>query len=1392
MLIMKLNSNTKIILFLLIIFSSIGVNAQFKQSGIIKLDNQGYEIKKTWHLPKINCLLINLEKGYFEGKIELVDIDNGKVIFSHPSGFYYKSYNKEYDYEMNEYASINDIHGVEVDAKLSEILVRTNERSFLFSISGDSLLSTKSYKPLKSDDEQYDYDLDINVKFDKKLKAYTLDGGNRIFVENTKKKEIFGISKDPYAGYKMLSFSPDGSLLVAFYGNYSDIVGIVTIDPIGGELIDHSEFEFTEQPELYWLANESFFCVSKGSNELIFYTWSSSQEVESEFSTIVQNGHLSAILDIDIQKDRNLIASLDEQGKVIIWDIKTGLLISSFSPKEKPTNVEFLDESKLIVSGLSSATVYNYFDAKIISHHKVEYAVVDPDNKDVIYGRMNTSKSYGYDYKIVKYSIADQKIIDVLPNLNSDNNNIWEFMAMPNENGLLWLDWQSNLYLQSGNSKWKKLADAEFLGGERFDSYTVSPDDRYLALGGRSGNLVIYEIGTWDVVGNFQTNKGWLKALSFNHDCNSIISSSQFGEITVWDWRNKKSEYVFTHEDIIPNWLLRNVTYNSSYNNIKALDISSEYLVSASDRSTLKIWDGKSYELLKTLESQTIPISDTEFNGDDIFVSSALDYALGSADIFPDTLIRSFSFVSKIQIDTISQHYNWVNNLGLSHDGKWMVSSDNNNAIAVRNLITKDTVISWFRYDGLIDDIQISPDGNYIAWTEGPSEQVIYILRNGDSESTKQIKNKDLNKAIHLTNSNLYYSIKDKYYSYSLHKNKSKVIFDAKESDESHLLYSLQYDSLRDNLMFSDGTSFYVVSLVDDSVIYDSYTSSHNPDFLTFMPESNTAITASGKLSMSGNSVMAHDLNGIKKKWINKDFKSPISSIKANDDSLVMVSCKNGEVIFLNANTGQKIATMVFAKNTKDFIIFTPDQYYYSSKKGTKLVGYLYGEKILTFEQLDLQFNRPDIVLSRIGLTDNQVIENFILARNKRLKKMGFNENDLASDVEFPVIEIRNKNQIPLQTNSSEILLELKMSSDQSDLDRLNIWVNDVPINGVNGIDFGNLNKKEILRKLNIPLSAGPNKIQVSCHNALGVESFRETFMIEYKPLQQLDPDLYIVVLSVSNYHQNEYNLKYAVKDGRDLVSLYAEKQVNNYKHIHVDTLFNSDATLYNVLAIKQKLQKSKVDDHVILYVSGHGLLDDNLDFYFASHDMDFSDPALRGISYETLEDLLDSIPARKKLFMMDACHSGEVDKEELVEDITPDDLLAQNNKDKKNGLKTYSYRGAKATTSSNTSNKLGLQNSFELMQELFTNLNRGSGAMVISAAGGDSYALESQEWNNGVFTYAVINGLKNNKADADSDGEVSVSELRSYVIEQVQELTNGRQKPTSRQENIEFDFRVW
>ena len=159
---------------------------------------------------------------------------------------------------------------------------------------------------------------------------------------------------------------------------------------------------------------------------------------------------------------------------------------------------------------------------------------------------------------------------------------------------------------------------------------------------------------------------------------------------------------------------------------------------------------------------------------------------------------------------------------------------------------------------------------------------------------------------------------------------------------------------------------------------------------------------------------------------------------------------------------------------------------------------------------------------------------------------------------------------------------------------------------------------------------------------------------------------------------------------------------------------------------------------------------------------------------------LLEGLACRKRLLFLDTCHSGELDDT----DQGVKRALA-NMQD--NQITTSFTKGAYVIQDENVE----VYNSFELMKDLFAELNT-AGIVVTSASSGLGYAIENDEWQNGVFTYSIIRGLKEFKADKDKNRIISISELRDYVINQVFVLTKGRQKPTSRQENIEFDFRVW
>ncbi|MBK8606470.1 MAG: caspase family protein [Chitinophagaceae bacterium] len=467
--------------------------------------------------------------------------------------------------------------------------------------------------------------------------------------------------------------------------------------------------------------------------------------------------------------------------------------------------------------------------------------------------------------------------------------------------------------------------------------------------------------------------------------------------------------------------------------------------------------------------------------------------------------------------------------------------------------------------------------------------------------------------------------------------------------------------------------------------------------------------------------------------------------------------------------TGKEKYKIIFI-DTADWIIVSPQGYYQCTPAAAKLLHYVTKEyKIITFEQLDIKYNRPDKVLEAMENKDSILIKSYKKAYEKRIKKMSIDTLAFRSGYGVPEFDFVNRDNIAYEQKKSTLTLHIKGVDSIYKLDRFNVWVNETPIFGQRGISIRKKNKNDFDTTITIKLSQGENRIETSITNVNGTESYRMPLTVNYSPAVKQKESIRFIGIGIDQFADNQYNLKYSAKDIRDLSKKLKEKYKDD---IIIDTLFNANVTVSNVKGLKQKLQQTSVNDKVIISYSGHGLLSKDYDYYLSTYNVNFQMPEENGLAYDELENLLDSIPARKKLMLIDACHSGEVDKEEGIAMNKIADSL---------GLSKGIILGDSIEQNQN----LGLKNSFELMQSLFVNVGKSTGATIISAAAGNQFALERGDLKNGVFTYSLLEAMEKNVT-------MKISELKKIVGERVEQLTNGMQKPTSRNETIAVDWSLW
>lgn len=491
-----------------------------------------------------------------------------------------------------------------------------------------------------------------------------------------------------------------------------------------------------------------------------------------------------------------------------------------------------------------------------------------------------------------------------------------------------------------------------------------------------------------------------------------------------------------------------------------------------------------------------------------------------------------------------------------------------------------------------------------------------------------------------------------------------------------------------------------------------------------------------------------------------------VSSLSFTPDSRFLVSGSvDGALRLWRTSDYAEVASLV-AVDDGDFLITTPDLYYMASRGALSAVALKQGGDTYAFEQFDAHLNRPDIVLERLGYASPATLELMRAAVKRRFSRLKVSP-DVTVDVlltavpELAVTRLGDSSSVTTAAVAT-FAVESKTARPQR---ALNVWVNDVPLQSTRGQVISGLAYRG---EVQVSLSFGRNRIQFSVVDERGVESKRRTFNVQRTGGAKRTT--YFVGIGVSDYDDDTYDLEFAAKDASNLGALFR-------KSGKVLTLLDKEATKEGLTKVRNFIQEASEDDMVVIFVAGHGLVSSDLEYYFATRDVDFAKPEARGLRYDDLEGLFDGLRARQRLLLMDTCHSGEIDKPEVMLADASNALPAGTK------VRAVATRGLKAKGTASAS---GVD---ALLSQLFSDVRKGVGAVAIASSGGTEFAIESSELKNGVFTYAWREALDQLKADRNHDGQVQVSEARDYVFARVRELTHGQQNPTTRRDVISNDF---
>lgn len=1027
--------------------------------------------------------------------------------------------------------------------------------------------------------------------------------------------------------------------------------------------------------------------------------------------TVIQKGHELTVLSVTTSPDSNLVATGSRDKSAKLWELSTGREVRSFLGHEGSINcIDFTSDGKWMItsSGDKTARIWEVSSGK----------------------------------EVFKTPEAEKILTAVAI---SPDDKFFAVGGYPNE-AQIW-DWKTKALLK----EIKVNADQGLGYGVNF---SFSPNGKMLAIGEDNHTVNVYSTDSWEPKFTFNKKDSWCGGcatwVDFGKDSKTLLMASNDGPLKKYD---------LTTGELA-------TTYHQKMEDLVSIDVSpDDSKVVAATKDSIMIWEYKTgNEFIRIKHDIKAKINDATFtkNGKGILIAcdnneiylwdintrknqQTLTGLLNKRDkgginydpnfyweshiakyirfknsviITPDgkelikgkfgTKVKRWDIASGKTSMEYAGHNKAALCYDLSKDGKRMVTGGGDGKIILWDVVTGDTLKVIDSYQEPIFEVQFNKDETEVASSSWDATFKVHDLRTGKRINYLNLKNNSIY--------NFLYHPTDLYvFTARLDNSLQLVELDTHETVRTFIGHS----DIVSSLCLSPDEKFLASSSWDGSVrIWDISTGLMTSKFKGHQgPVHAVIFSPDGKLMYSAGAdrtIRVWELSTAKEIKQLTGHNAEITSLVLGKDNKMLISHSlDGTTKFWDLNSGKEFFEHIHFGNN-EWMVKNPEGYFNGTDEARKFIHFVDGVKTYSVDQFFNEFYRPDLLpkifQSRGGSTDLKGIGNKLQSSPPPSTKVA----------------------VLSTSDPSKADVFIKITDNGAGVSSLKLFHNGKNI----ALDEENLklpkgkNQSATFQKA-VNLIGGNNTFTIVATNKDNVESDATSAEI-FSESSSKSSTCHILAVGINEYKNPKMTLNYARPDAESFIDIVNSNGEALFKRVILHTLYDDKASRGNILAKLDELASTiQQEDVFIFYYAGHGSMVDNQFYFIPTESLRLYDIASlkkEAINASVLQEKLQNIKALKQLIVMDACQSGA-------------------------SVELLATRGAAE-------------------EKAIAQLSRSAGIHVMASAGSEQFATEFAELGHGLFTYTLITALQGAADGAPKDGKVTIYELKSYLDDQVPELT--------------------